>query len=233
MNTKPSHIHGVSIPYGASVTELKEMMHAPAPQRWAAFVALGHSAAIESLELLAERLLSKDSHVRRAALEAIGTHAEGRRCEQGVLRCFSDSSDEVIRQACRTAASLGLSSAHDDVLKLLDSPSGANRLVALGALSKLWHADDSERVIRILHKDDDANVRKEAAWALRKHATSDNCPALFAAWHGDAIPRHRAWACELAAEFRLSDVVDELARLTNDPDGHVRLAAQIALETLT
>jgi len=230
MKQKPSQLNGIPIPYDTSVAELENMMRAPAPQCWVAIIALGHIPGLESLGLLAQQLTSSDPYVRRAALEAIGFHPEGDKLEQDVLRCFRHSSDVVSREACRTSASLRLGSAHDNVVALFGASSESTRLTAVAALSKLWHATDLDKLITVFQYDRSEKVRKEAAWVLRAHATPDNCQVLFHLWWADAVSRHRKWACELAAAFDVQCIEKQLDMLTNDPDGHVRRAAQVARE---
>jgi hypothetical protein len=41
------------------------------------------------------------------------------------------------------------------------------------------------------------------------------------------------WACELAAMFSVCEAKEDLLKLSNDPDGHVRHAAQDAIEQLS
>jgi HEAT repeat protein len=72
-------------------------------------------------------------------------------------------------------------------------------------------------------------VRKEAAWTLRRHVTKETWRTLFDAWHHDSLHRHRCWACEIAADFGGPDLAESLSQLANDEDGLVRRAAKDAL----
>jgi HEAT repeat protein len=112
--------------------------------------------------------------------------------------------------------------AHDSILRLLDAADKATRATALDALGELWQSADFERVLRAFTSDRSVEVRKRAAWTLRKHSSGLTWRALFGVWHADAVPRHRQWACELAAAYGGGEVLPELRRLSDDADGHVR-----------
>jgi HEAT repeat protein len=177
-------------------------------------------------------LESKYAEVRRAALEAIGHHANGSKLEPLVLKRFDDRSPHVVRTACQSAASLGLFSAHDRILSLLNDSSPSTREVAVRALSSVWRPSDFDVVMKCFQKDHSNAVRKEASWTLGQHITKDNWKKLLCVWSTDSIPRHRSWACEIAGEFGSSNIREPLEKLLNDVDGHVRRAAKLALEKL-
>jgi hypothetical protein len=69
MLNRPTLWNGIEVPYGASVEELARWTDGPAPQRWAAFVALAHTPGDSALEPL--RVPSQDTELG---------HANWRRC---------------------------------------------------------------------------------------------------------------------------------------------------------
>ncbi|MCP4643768.1 MAG: HEAT repeat domain-containing protein [bacterium] len=223
-------VNGVVVPHEASVADLAAMLKLPPPECWAAMKALGIKSTQESLDVLAAQISSDDPYVRRAALEAVGDHSDGTCLEGQVLKCFDDTSQLVVRQACATAATLGLASGHDQVAALLEAPSEATRCKAIAAISVLWKSSDFDMLVKLYCNDHENSVRKDAAWVLYEHVTSDTCRRLFELYCADSIPRHRGWACELCARFKMSGVDGTLERLTQDSDGHVRSAAQAALD---
>jgi HEAT repeat protein len=105
-------------------------------------------------------------------------------------------------------------------------------VAALHALRELWRDDDVERVLHQFSRGASAEVRKEAAWTLRSTASTATWRRLFDLWCEDALPRHRAWACELAGMHGSHDVLTALDRLTHDVDGHVRHAAAHAIRQI-
>jgi HEAT repeat protein len=169
--------------------------------------------------------------VRRAAIDVIASrpHADAAPL---IVCALKDPDGSVVRTACQAAASLEIREAHDDVVALLASPDAGTREVALAALRALGDADDFERVFEVVRRDPSERVRKAAAWVLRDHVATRTWRPLFDAWHHDPIPRHRVWACEIAAEFGRADVALALSAMKDDPDGHVRRAAAIALSSI-
>jgi HEAT repeat protein len=229
MQTNPTTWNGVPIPYGASISELKAAIAGPVPKRWAAIVAVAHTPGPAAIELLRELAMSPDSHIRRAAAEAIGQHSEGRQLRSTLLNLTFDPDEYVVRCACEVVANLGIEAAHDRLVTLLRSGASATRCSAVRALRRIWQESDFAEVFRISVHDLSVEVAKEAAWTLRERATALNWPALFYEWRTHRIPRHRVWACELAAAFGGLDVLSQVRQLLGDADGHVRLMAANAL----
>jgi HEAT repeat protein len=229
---RPEQFNGIPIPYDAGVTELKAMLCAPPPQCWVAFIALGYRSGAESLSVLAEQMSSPDAHFRRAAVGAAATHPDGRQLEKDILERLKDASDQVVREACNTAALLDLRSAHDIIIGLLDSLANSTRIAAITALSDLWEDGDFQRLFTRYQREQVDVVRKEAAWVLRKHVGTKNWRELFDCFLADETPRHRTLACELAGAFGMADVDKDIQELLNDQDGHVRRAAQDAINCL-
>jgi HEAT repeat protein len=108
----------------------------------------------------------------------------------------------------------------------------STRLAALRALENLWHSSDFEAVFdRYLHDSSDS-VRKQAACTLCRNVGESHWEEIFLAWSKDPVPRHRIWACQFAGEFGTSTIFPALIALQADPDGHVREAAQRAVEQI-
>jgi hypothetical protein len=106
------------------------------------------------------------------------------------------------------------------------------RIAALRGLAILWEESDFEPVFdRYLHDSSDG-VRREAAWTLQHNANSDCWQRLFSAWSTDVLARHRVWACQLAGRFASKSHLPELEFLQSDADGHVRIAAKRAADSL-
>lgn len=216
----------------ASVDELARSIRGSAPARWAAFVALAHTPGGAALALLLESAGSEDAHVRRIAVECIGSHRDGRQLDTVVLSLLGDTHSFVVRSACKSAARQRLLDAHDSILLLLSAPEIPTRVAALGALRELWQEADFDDVVRAFKTDESDEVRKAAAWTLRSIASPANWQAMFAAWRVDPLPRHRKWACELAALYGNREVLTDLRGLTKDLDGHVRHCAAQAVREL-
>lgn len=68
---------------------------------------------------------------------------------------------------------------------------------------------------------------------MGKGATVADWLQLFEAFRTDDPPRHRVWACELAMQFGSLDINRLLEALASDRDGHVRQAAEQAVDTLS
>jgi hypothetical protein len=142
---------------------------------------------------------------------------------------LSDRDPVVVRAACQAAGRQHLVDAHDFVARLLDADDASTRAAAVGALRELWREADFERVFGAFTSDASDEVRKEAAWTLRSATSAANWRALFGIWQVDPLPRHRKWACELAAEFGGREDLPALHHLTGDVNGHVRDHAVQAL----
>ncbi len=233
MTDRPSIWNGISIPYGAPLSELRALLEGPVPERWAAFYAVAATPGREALDLLLQYGNSPDHHVRRAALEAIGHHSEGRLAADIVLAALQDDSAFVVRTACAAAAELGLLKAHERLRALLtDDPEEQTRWAAVDALAVLWETSDHDALVTSFTTDKSDEVRKRAAWALRERVTRETWLQLFTLWRDAALPRYRTWACELAGTFGGAAQVEDLERLSQDDNGHVRSAAHRALQWL-
>jgi HEAT repeat protein len=149
-----------------------------------------------------------------------------------ICALLSDPKAFVVRSACEAAGRQRLAEAHDAILRLLGAAESATRATSLHALGELWQPADFERVLRAFTSDRSVEVRKQAAWTLREHASRSNWRALFEVWRGDAVPRHRQWACELAAAHGGVEILPDLGRLAADVDGHVRGRAVLAIREL-
>ena len=194
---------------------------------------LGLHEDAEALQALAEAATSKDQFLRRTAVEVIGRHPQGRALRNTVLDALGDPSEYVVRTACEIVGRWELPEAHDLLLPLLANASEETRRSAIRALGSIWTGGDFPLVFRIYTHDAEMNVRKEAAWVLRRRATATSWRTLFDAFSADELPRHRQWACEPATSFGDAGILPLLFRLCSDRDGHVRKAATQAAQTIS
>ncbi|MBA2400815.1 MAG: HEAT repeat domain-containing protein [Bradyrhizobium sp.] len=111
------------------------------------------------------------------------------------------------------------------MLPLLANASAATRTSAIHSLGTIWVDADFPLMFRIYTKDSERGVRREAAWVLRRRASSANWRTLFVGFYVDELARHRMWACELAGSFSGPEILPALSALSLDIDGHVRKAA--------
>ena len=232
MENRPQIWNSVPVPYGADAQELIRLAGGPAPDRWAAFVALAHSGEDSALVFLRESAESSDPHVRRIAAEAIAVHQDGSNLAHAIMKLLYDSHPEVVRSACEAAGRLRLTKAHDPVARLLDSPDRATRRTAARVLRSLWIDTDFARLLQTFTSDPDSEVKKEAAWTLRATASTSTWRQLFEIWQADGLPRHRGWAAELAGAYGDKEVLPPLRGLRNDVDGHVRDRAVQAIRDI-
>lgn len=186
---------------------------------------LGSHEDALALEALTCAAAASDQFLRRTALEVIGRHRQGRELRAIILDGLSDPSEYVVRTACDVVERWELLEAHDLVRTLLASPSGATRRSAIRALGTIWIDADFPLLFGIYAKDSEIDVRRDAAWVLRRHARSVNWRIVFDAFYVDELARHRQWACELAESFSGLEIRPLLSKLVLDPDGHVRKAA--------
>jgi hypothetical protein len=56
---------------------------------------------------------------------------------------------------------------------------------------------------------------------------------MFKLFAADPTPRHRVWACELVDRYGGEAQRETLTSLLDDPDGHVRKAAEEAMTRLS
>jgi HEAT repeat protein len=229
---KPQIWNGVPIPYDASVAELRAAIREPGPKAWAAIRALAEKPEAEALAALVELTGSSDPHLRRSAVEAIGSHPSGRTAAEVVCQALHDRDAFVVRAATGAAANLRLQAAHQRVLSLVKASEESTRVVALRALEQLWQSSDFEAVFDRYLCDPSERVRKQAAWTVHKNVAAEHWEQVFSAWSKDPVPRHRVWACQVAGSFGSRTVVPALEALRADPDGHVRWAAQRAAEQI-
>jgi HEAT repeat protein len=187
----------------------------------------------ETLKALAQAAASDDQFLRRTAMEVIGRHPQGRELRTIILSAFGDPSEYVVRTACDVVALWGLNEAHKLVAALLTNASKVTRQTAIRALGTLWVDADFPLIFGIYTSASEIDVRREAAWVLRRRVTSAHWRTLFDAFYVDELPRHRQWACELAENFSGPDILPVLSQLSLDVDGHVRKAASQAIQTLS
>jgi HEAT repeat protein len=222
-------VNGIPVPLGKPLAELLPMLDGCGPEQWAAFEAVARTPGSEALNTLIVRAKSTQPLVRRAAIEAIGKHELGREVASVVRAALSDPSPFVIRTSCEVLGRWLDGLAHDGITKLLRSADVATRTAAMRALTGIWRPTDFEPVLNAMQHDPDKEVRKQAAWSIRANISGDVWSTVFGLWATDPIPRHRQWACELAAEFGTGSAMAELRRLEHDSDGHVRNAASQAI----
>ena len=232
MPREPELLNGVRVPNDADVNLLCSQLAPPGPQAWAACLALGHHPSPEAFEVLMDLTTTPDWSYRRAAVEAIATHSLGKSALERLRALLDDPSPYVVRTVCEAAIILELHEIHASLLPLLSSQSSSTRQTTVRALARLWKPSDFAQVFSIFRRDPSSEVRREAGWTLRANADRERWEVLFDTWKQDPLARHRVWACELAAEFADSGFENELEQMVEDRDGHVRKAAQHAIETL-
>lgn len=187
----------------------------------------------EALKQLAQAATIEDQFLRRAMLESIGLHPLGRKLTSNIVDALGDPSEYVVRTACEIVQKWELNEAHESVVALLENGSKATRLAAIRALGAIWTDADFSLIFPIYTSASELGVRREAAWVLRRRATSGHWRPLFNAFYADKLPRHRQWACELAENFSGPDILPLLSQLSLDVDGHVRKAALRAIRTVS
>jgi hypothetical protein len=121
---------------------------------------------------------------------------------------------------------LALYTAHDDILRIIDTGKGFTRATAVASLSAIWAPNDFDLLLSLFLTDKDDKVREEASWVLRRHASDANWLRLVEVWKADALPRRRVWVCEMAEMFGVEPVKDVLTVMADDKDGHVRKRAR-------
>lgn len=185
--------------------------------------------ATEAEDALVSRLRSPDWGRRRAACEALGIRARACSTVDAVAARLDDDSPYVLAAACRALSRLGAVGLRDRFALVLAHPDEGCRVAAVEALDTCGGAETFDVLFPLLRVDTSEMVRRRAAFALQRHSTSTTWSALFTRWQSDALPRHRVWACDLAARFGDTTCVSTLLLLENDRDGHVRRAARLAL----
>ena len=215
----------------AGLAELAQILRGDAPDCWTAFIALSERTEPAALDLLLAQCQSSDPHRRRAAIDAIGASPLGRTALTTVRKLLNDPIEPVQHAAIEAAAKLRDSGSHSVIRDLLKSRSVYTRGAAMRALDQLWQDGDFDAVFRVATTDRDERARKQASFVLIGHVP----PAwrrLVEFWQDSAVPRERAWACDLIERF--GDASDRALaeRFLKDSDGHVRDAAGRALITL-
>jgi HEAT repeat protein len=229
---RPSTLNGVPIPYDAPIADLRVTIGEYGSKAGAAIRALAEKPEEEALTALIEFSKSSDPYLRRASIEAIGIHRSGRTALEVICQALRDPNVIVVRAAIEAAAGLRLQPAHQRVLELATVSEESTRVVALRALEVLWQSSDFESVFAIYLHDPSDTVRKQAAWTIRENICAEHWERAFRAWANDALPRHRMWACEIGGRFGSKSVLLVLKELLTDADGHVRDAAQLALQKI-
>lgn len=223
--------NGHPIPLDASLDELRAMLRQTPPQCWVAIRALGRSPDPVALELLRSELSSSDEFRRRAALEALVESPLRPDARDDVRRLLNDPSPFVVRTAILVAPTFRDENLGAVVRTFLEHPDTPTRHAAIAALSGFWRDEDLETAIAIMTNDPDEDVRKEAAWVIRRHAPADSA-ALIERWRSSPLPRERVWACDLIAQSENTEYRTTLESLARDSDGHVRAAARKYLAAL-
>jgi HEAT repeat protein len=221
--------NGVPVPHSATVAELCSQIRPAGEKAWVACIALGCKGGTTAFETLFGLLNDSDWRYRRAAVEALTLHPDGKAAAKQICGALRDRSPYVVRTACKAATELRIGGAHEVILELLRDEDASTRQSALGALVTLWKPSAFELVYAVFRSDSVQTVRREAAWTLKAHASPQNWRALFEVWFSDPLPRHRLWAYELASAFGDAVCKAQLSKLLQDPNGHVRKAAQDAL----
>lgn len=186
----------------------------------------------DALKALVDVTVVADPFLRRTAIEALGRHPLGREQQAAVLGALQDPSAYVVCTACDVVAQWQAKEARTSVLALLLDPAASTRLAALRAVKAVWDHADFPLVFDLYSGAPEIDVRRSAAWVLREQVGVAHWRALFDAFRADDLPRHRRWACELAAEFGEPDILTTLSGLLADADGHVRKAATRAIGAL-
>lgn len=229
---KQSRFNTASVSYDTTLMELKALIAAEGDSAWAAFPVLASLSTNEALELLRFYAHSPDWRYRRAAIDALPQHAQSKQASDLIFKALKDSSVYVLCAACRSAGTISLHNAHNEIMALISSPEKSIRIEAIRAISILWQPNDFPFILSIFKSDREKDVRHEAGWSLKEHASTNTWRTLFETWKNDDLPKPRVWACELARHYSASDVKDDLLILSKDLNGHVRKAADKALDKL-
>ncbi len=195
--------------------------------------ALGSRNDAEALKALGAAASVNDQFLRRTAVEVIGRHPLGRELQACILTALDDPSEYVVRTACDIVERWRLSEARELILPLLANASGETRQHAIRALGAIWGEQDFQLIFGIYTGDRAVDVRREAAWMLRRKATAANWRMLFDAFRIDEPARHRQWACKLAESFSGPEILPVLSPLLSDVDGHVRTAAARSTDVIS
>lgn len=205
---------------------------------WAAFTALGFHEDAAALELLTSYARSRDNCFRAAAAKAIIHHRSARSAVPVLRELLRDPDQMVVRTACKSLVQLGDSRSRSRIIELVKHPDPDTRTTALQALCDMrwgeadWRDEAYATVLDRFDREANEEVRRQAAWTLWAGVNSTTWLELFHRLRSDHPPRHRTWACELAAEHGARSCACYLQDLCLDTDGHVRKAGRRALEQL-
>lgn len=227
-------VNGTPVPYGSPTTGLTGIIDRGGEPQAAAFEALCDRGDAEALRAILGYSHSEDWRLRRLAAEHLG-HWESNRAALSRLRELGvgDKSEYVVRTATEQLGLTGDPESRGLALRLALNGSGETQLTALRALERLGTPGDFAAVLALFENGPTDAVRKRAGWVLRAIANSENWHTLFAVFASEPLHRHRVWACELAGEYGDAGVVDSLAPLLEDRNGHVRKAAAAAEVRIT
>jgi HEAT repeats len=220
-------VNGVPIPTDVSVAELHDNIKQPGSKTWAAIRALGQKPEPAALTCLVELTSHLDPYVRRAAVEASGFHCSGQAASKAICRMLHDRKGFIVRTAIQAAANSRLDDAHEARLGLVKASDKSTRLCALRALQSLWRAPDLSQCSNLsftIHPKTCEGRRPGPCARMPGRRTR----ITFSAWSNDSLPRHRVWACEVAAAFGTRELLPAVHDLMADGNGHVRSAAMRA-----
>jgi len=223
---RPQLLNGIRVPYGEPTDELRRKIeNGCTKERWASIRALAIDESEQSLNLLSTYTSNSDPNIRRAAIEAAGLNPNGASLISAIRRALTDTTPVVVRAACDASAKLKLFDLHNEIRELTESSNPHVQVSALKAIGVLWRPDCFDTVLGVFRSKTADEVHKQAGFILYQNADVSCWYSLFKVWHADSVPRHRTWACELAAKFSSGQLESELLILSEDKDGHVRDAA--------
>jgi HEAT repeat protein len=223
----------VPILWDASVAHLCRVVNTPGPEAWAACIALGCKPEEAAFQALERSAVTDDWRYRRIAVEAMAAHPLAGARDHVFIESLDDPSPYVVGSACVAVGHYRLTAARERLVGLLKARSETTRAAALDGLQHLWVPAVYEFVLSMYLKDPSKKVRRRAARALYVDVTPDTSRHLFDLWRSDPLHHHRVWACDLARRFGDPTYTVSLEDMLDDRDGHVRKAAQRALEELS
>lgn len=229
MPERKQKINGVPIPFQSSVKDLKKMLNGNMVQFLVACIALGNKEELEALDILISLSNSSDWCKRRAVAEAVKYHIHGNRASKILNDMLLDTSEYVVRTACKSIAELGIEECHDRLIVLLKSKNSDTREAIVTCLASIWYDSDFEILLNVFRYDVSKKVRDKAAWVLSQKADKNNWEILLENLIDSNMPRHREWACKLIGLFGERRHIKILKKALEDKNGHVR---KIALKTI-
>jgi HEAT repeat protein len=225
MKKFPEIINGIEVPYGKDVNELESMLNAEMPSFTVACIALGYKSDIESLNILAGLLSSKDWCKRRVVVEAIGYHSMGYLLSDELISLLDDKSKYVVITTLNTISTHSIGMARLRVLHLIKSNNEEIRKEAIACLISIGEAEDFQLITQIFLRDKSKVVKDEAAWFIRKKSGVGNWGLSIDLLKQSNLARHRVWACELIELYGDDTSIKLLTEMQNDSDGHIRKIA--------